>query len=451
METKKKSSNNLLYIVGGVLVLLLAGSGLAKYKGWIGGSKPLEVKLGQAQYTKIVQLVSASGRIQPEEEVKIAPDVPGQITELLIEEGDSVLQGQLLLKIRPDNYQAALEQASAGVGVQRANMSQSKARLAQAKSQFLQRKQEFERSKSLYEQKVIPLQEYQAAQTALNVSEADLEAATQGVEAARNTVVSSQASLSQAQDNLLLTSVFAPRTGIVSKLSVKKGERVVGTSQMAGTEMLRIADFKSIEVRVNINENDVVKINKGDSANIEVDAYPEQVFKGVVMAIAKSAKETAMASTDAVTEFEVRIRVNANSYKHLEQAGKPSPFLPGMTASVEIITDVKDKILTVPLNAVTTRLPKSEDGKNTNSTQSEAKPEEVIFVYDKTKGTVRKVKVKTGISDFNNIEITEGIKENESIVVGPYNVVSKQLKEGSKVTEATESKEDEEDTDSEDK
>ncbi len=438
METKKKTSNKWLYTAGGILLVLLVGAGVGKKMGWIGGAKPLEVQFGEAKATRITQVVSASGKIQPEEEVKISPDVPGQITELLVEEGDSVLQGQLLLKIRPDNYQAALEQANAGVGTQRANMSQSKARLAQANSQYLQRKQDYDRSRSLYEQKVIPLQEFQAAKTALDVAESDLEAARQGVEAARNTVVSAQASLSQAKDNLLLTSVFAPRTGIVSKLAIKKGERVVGTSQMAGTELLRIADFKNIEVCVNINENDVVKINKGDSANIEVDAYPEQVFKGTVMAIAKSAKESALASTDAVTEFEVRIRVDASSYKHLEQAGKPSPFLPGMTASVEIITDVKDDILTVPLNAVTTRLPKGTVKNGKNPEQETTKPDEVVFVHDKNSGQVRMVKIKTGISDFNNIEILSGLKAGESIVKGPYNVVSKLLKDEDKVVEATE-------------
>lgn len=425
-------------------MLLLLGIVVAKKTGMIGKEEGTEVMVAKVKPTAIVEKVSASGKVQPEIEVKISPDVSGEITELYVKEGDSVVTGQLLLRIRPDNYQAMVQMQSASVNTQRANLAQAKARLEQAIANSKNIKQTFERNKVLFEQKVISQSEFDASQSQYQANLAEVAAARQNVRAAEATVQSALASLEESQKNLNKTTIYAPVNGTVSKLNVEKGERVVGTSQMAGTELLRIANLNNMEVRVDVNENDIVRVHVGDSAIVEVDSYASsnQKFKGVVTEIANTAKDAA--SLEAVTEFEVRIRLLNNSYQQLVQQGRRSPFRPGMTASVDIITNQKDNVLSVPLAAVTTRSkndnkPAADKAKENNNASAaeekkpakEDRPDEVVFVHDH--GTVKMVKVTTGISDYDNIEILSGLKPGQEVVSGPFRAVSKQLKDGAKV------------------
>lgn len=299
-------------------------------------------------------------------EVKLSPDVAGEITELAVEEGDPVNKGDLLVKIRPDNFQSALERAQANLNQQKATLAQSEASLERAKAQLTQAKQTFERQKKLYNEKVISMADYEAALANYQVAENDKVASEKNVLAARYTVKSSQATVDEASENLRRTTIYSPVDGTVSKLSVELGERVVGTQQMAGTEMMRIANLNNMEVRVDVNENDIIRINIGDTAIIEVDSYTymEKEFQGIVTAIANTANDKA--SQDAVTEFEVKVKILNSSYEDLIKEDGDSPFRPGMTASVEIMTETKKDILTVPLSSVTLRSPEIEKDSTSN-------------------------------------------------------------------------------------
>lgn len=448
---KKSSSAKIWYILGGIIVALILGLLLAKRQGWIGKVDPIEVVFANAKNTDIIEMVTASGKIQPELEVKISPDVSGEIIELYVEEGDSVKKGQLLLKIRPDNYESFLARASAAVSSSKAQFEQSKAAISTSDARVIKATIDFNRSKKLHDDKVISDADFEAAQSTLNISKQDLEASKANADAARFNVASSQANLKDAAENLRKTTIYSPMNGTVSKLNVELGERVVGTSQMAGTELLRIANLNNMEVRVNVNENDIVRVNVGDSVIIDVDAYAtsERKFKGVVYEVASSANgqsgSAAVAvSTDAVTEFEVKIRVLRDSYKDLlTKNSKTFPLRPGMTASVEIITDRKNNVLTVPLASVTTRdlnakvktkeqnsPPKAtEETKEVEKKTVKKEPlKEIVFINDGGKAKI--AEVKTGISDFENIEILSGLKSGQEIIAGPFNAVSKNLKAG---------------------
>ncbi len=452
----KPNSKKTWYIIGGVVAVVVVGLLVAKSRGWIGGKKATEVTLAKAQRLTIIEKVSASGKLQPEVEVKLAPDVSGEIRELWIAEGDSVQKGQLLLKIRPDNYQSIVDRTSASLNTQKATLSQTIARLEQSKAQLERSKNEYERVQKLYSMKVASQAELETAKASYESAQADFNAAKQTIEASRFTVQSAEASVKEARENLSLTMVSAPMGGIVSKLAVKKGERVVGTVQMAGTEMLRIADLNTMEVRVDVNENDIIRIKLGDTAIVDVDAYShtKQKFKGVVTSIANSAKETVGASalTDGVTEFEVKIRMLPTSYQSLITNRMRYPFRPGMTASVEVLTNRKENVLSVPLSAVTTRnmkaldSPEGEENKDEkpadDSKKSSQKEDikEVIFVM--RNGEAKMVEVTTGISDFDNIEILSGLQEGDEVITGPFTAVSKKLKDGEKVKLKEEKKKD---------
>ncbi|MBT1686538.1 efflux RND transporter periplasmic adaptor subunit [Dawidia soli] len=445
MARQKQQSNKLILwlvvIVGVLLVFVIVG----KSAGWIGKPNEIEVEFANAKRATIIEKVSASGTIQPVTEVKLAPEVSGEIRELLIEEGDSVNRGDLLVKIRPDTWVSQLERAEASMNQQRANEVSSEAALARAEATFLRAEQEYKRNEKLWNEKVIAEADWQLAQQNFKVAENDLKSAKQSLQAAKFVVRSSEASVREARENVRLTSVLAPMDGIVSKLSVKKGERVVGTQTMAGTEMLRIADLNAMEVRVEVNENDIVRVHIGDTAIIDVDAYSnqEKEFKGVVTLIANTAKEKT--SADAITEFEVRILILNSSYKDLIQEGRRYPFLPGMTASVDILTRRKANVLSVPLAAVTTRGQDDQEKKDDEKGPSRndqpasdnnkaAKKEQiktVVFVNDK--GTAKMVEVKTGISDYDNIEIISGVSDSTQVITGPFLAVSKRLKDGDKV------------------
>jgi len=440
----KKISNKLQYILAGVVALLVLTVIVAKSTGLLDRRNEIEVDLAGTKINSITETVGASGSIQPEVEVKISPDVPGEIIELHVEEGDSVKVQDLLIKIRPDNFQSALERSQANLNQQKANMASAQARFSQAEAEFTRTDKEYQRNRELYHEKVISDAEIETAEANYQKTLQELESARQNVQASRYTVASSQASVDEAQENLSLTSVFAPMHGIVSKLSVEKGERVVGTSQMAGTEMLRIADLNRMEVRVDVNENDIIKVSYGDTATIDVDAYSHtgREFKGVVTQIANTANDKA--SPDAVTEFEVRIRILNESYQDLIEESHRSPFRPGMTASVEIMTNRKDNILTVPLSAVTTRDPnqeEEEDGNGAQSANSNKQVMEVVFVNEE--GVAKMTEVKTGISDFDNIEILAGVEEGMEVVSGPFLTVSKRLKDGDNIKKAEKSEDQE--------
>jgi HlyD family secretion protein len=447
----RKSSNRIWWILGGIVVLLLVGLLIAKQAGWIGQEKPVEVEFATVKKTDIIERVSASGRVQPEVEVRLSPDVSGEITALYVEEGDSVKQGQLLLKIRPDNYESLFARAQASVNASKATGGQSRAALAQAEARMIRAKADFDRNQKLYQDKVISLADFEQIRANYQVAQQEIEAAKANVQAAQYNVRSAEASLRDAAENLRKTTIFAPVSGVISLLNIEVGERVVGTSQMAGTELMRIANLSNMEVRVNVNENDIVRVALGDTADIDVDAYSStgRKFKGVVTEIANTASgltgagSSLSAAADAVTEFEVKIKILNESFQDLmADRGKRSyPFKPGMTASVDIITERKSGVLSVPIAAVTTRDTKpvqAQDPTVPDNQSTEAKPvrnepiSEVVFVD--SAGTARIRKVTTGISDFENIQILSGLSAGEKIVSGPFIVISKRLSNNDKIT-----------------
>ncbi|MCH8555912.1 MAG: efflux RND transporter periplasmic adaptor subunit, partial [Schleiferiaceae bacterium] len=345
-------------------------------------------------------------------EVKLSPEVSGEIIELPIKEGEQVTKGQLLVRINPDIYQAAVSRGAAAV-------SSSQANLAQAQAQFVEAERNFNRNKTLFEKGVISAADFDGIQRAYDV-------ARLGVESARFNLRSAEATAKEARDNLFRTTLYAPADGTVSRLNVEVGERVVGTAQMAGTELLRIANLDQMEVVVDVNENDIVRVGLGDTAVIEVDAYLGEKFKGTVTEIANSAKSEGT-TADQITNFQVRIRILKTSYEHLIDLRKgPSPFRPGMTASVDIQTAYRENVLAVPIQAVTLR--SVADSALSSATD---KKKEVVFVLDAATAT-QKV-VKTGVQDMDFIEVLEGLKKDEEVVSGPYILISRTLKDGSEV------------------
>ena len=398
-KKKNKALRNLLATVAVVLAAVIIYAVLSQENG-----EPVTVAVPSTG--TIVERIPANGKIHPVTEVKISPDVSGEIIELNVEEGDRVSRGDLVIKIKQDVYISLRDRAAATLNATRAQYQQQKASFTQAEQNYL-------RNKQLYGQKAISLQEFQA-------STAEYEMAREQLNAAEYNIESAVASLDEAEENLTKTVIYSPIDGIVSSLSVEKGERVVGTSQMAGTEMLRIADFDMMEVLVDVNENDIIRITKGDTADIEVDAYPGRTFKGVVTQIANSAKNlgsTTTALTD-VTNFEVKVRILRESYADL-LTSDPIPFRPGMSASVEIETERKDGVTKIPLQAVT--------------------PDGCVFVLDRQSSTVRKAAVTTGIQDIENIEVISGLgaADTVEIVTGPYSTISRILEDGMEVRPQT--------------
>ena len=396
---KKKKKNK---VARWLLVIAAAAVIAAVAYGALGPDKGIPVTVGTPVTGSIVERIPANGKIHPVTEVKISPDVSGEIIELNVEEGDRVSRGDLIIMIKQDVYISLRDRAAA-------SLNATKAQYQQQKASFNQAEQNYQRNRQLYGQRAISLQEFQA-------STAEYEMAREQLKAAEYNIESAAASLDEAEENLTKTVIYSPIDGIISSLSVEKGERVVGTSQMAGTEMLRIADFNMMEVLVDVNENDIIRISKGDTADIEVDAYPGRTFKGIVTQIANSAKNlsgTGTALTD-VTNFEVKVRILADSYADL-LTSDPIPFRPGMSASVEIETEHKDSVMTVPLQAITS-----------NNT---------IFLYDRTTSTIKEIPVATGIQDIGNIEIIPGteITASTEIVTGPYSTINKTLTDGMKV------------------
>ena len=418
------------------------------------GSKAIIVTTEAAQKRNIIETVSANGKIQPEVEVKISSDVSGEIVELFVKEGDRVKKGDLLCKINPLIYESNSTRMVATLNGAKANLSNSKARLEQVKASFVNIEASFLRNKKLVEQGAISQADFDAAKAAYDGSIADVKGADENVNVSEYNVKSAEASLKEANDNLAKTTICSPVNGTVSKLNKEKGERVVGTAQMEGTEIMRLANLNEMEVRVDVNENDIVRVHNNDTTLIEVDAYMDRKFKGIVTEIANSANTTGV-TAEQVTNFIVKIRILQESYQDLVDANKNSaPFRPGMSATVDIRTKEAKNIISVPIQSVTTRadstafkakemknmgenkdgdevVVKNENDKSDKNNKEIIKVEECVFAF--VDGKAKLIKVKTGIQDNNFIEIYEGVKEGDEIISGPYSAIAKQLKEGSQL------------------
>jgi HlyD family secretion protein len=418
-----------------------------------GDDKGTKVSGEKAVKRTIIETVTASGNIYPEVEVKISPDISGEITELNVQEGDSVTKGRVLARIFADIYSLQRDEAASRVNQSQATVANSNAALESLQASLDQAKQSFERNKALYDQKVISRSEFEMYETSYRSAQANYNAARENIRSLQAGVQSSQTGLTKANKDLSRTTLIAPMDGVVSSLKVKKGERVAGNSFNIGTEMMTVADMSVLEVRVDVGENDIVKVNIGDSADIEVDAYNNRKFKGVVTQIASSTKTSAgsVVTSNDVTSYEVRIRLYMDSYKDLIDPLKPKkfPFRPGMNASADIKTQRHDNALAIPIMAVNARVKGSDKSMaDRKKEEKEKKPEdenmgndptlasdeleEIVFVLQQN-GTVKKLVVKTGIQDINYIEILEGLKEGEEVVTGPYNAISEKLKDGMKV------------------
>ena len=388
----RKQENRLMRIFGATLFALGLLLLIAKWAGWISSEDGINVQTTKVQKRTIVQTVSASGKIQPEVEVKISPDVSGEIVQLDIKEGIQVEKGDLLLKIKPDTYQSILERSKAALNT-------SKSALAKAKAQLIESESNFNRNKSLYENGTISKSEFERIQASYTVTQLN-------VEDGEYAVSSAQASLREAQENLNKTNIYAPISGTISRLNVELGERVVGTAQMAGTELLRLANLNLMEVAVEVNENDINSVNLGDTALIEVDAFLGEKYKGLVSEIANSADITG-SSAEQVTNFGVKVRI-------IDSVS----FRPGMTATVDIQSEYVKDVLSLPIQAVTTRY--------------DAKGEDKLeCVFEVQGASVKMVEVKTGIQDEEYIQILSGVSDSMSVVKGPYSAVSRLLNDGS--------------------
>ena len=450
-------SKKLIWIGGILVVLIIVLVGLKK-SGVIGKEEGIEVSIEKVQRRTITETVNASGKVYPEVEVKISPDVSGEIVELMVAEGDSVRRGQVLARIYADILSSQRDQVAAGVNQQKAQVSNSTAQLGALKATLDQTETQYNRQKRLFDEKVISRLEFEQAEQAYRAAKANYIAATEGIKSAQAGVASVQAQLNRANKDISRTVIVSPMDGVISLMAIKKGERVAGNSFNVGTEMMRVADMRSIEVRVDVGENDIPKVKLGDTAIVEVDAYSNRKFKGLVYKIANPTSRSALtggSSTTEVTNYKVHIRLLPDSYSDLVIKGKSFPFRPGMTASADIQTKSHNNVLSVPLNAVTTRDPK--DSSNTSKNDKKEKKDEnvksdapksvtagdnlqeVVFVLQKD-NKVKQVKVKTAIQDLNNIEIVEGLKEGDEVVTGPYSTVSKTLKEGTLVKKTAKDK-----------
>ena len=404
-------NNNLLKILAAAVVLLLILAVVGKKAGWFGKEATTKVAIEKVGINPIIEAVTANGKIQPETEVKISPDVSGEIVELNVKEGDFVQKGTLLFKIKPEIYISSRDRAAA-------TLNSTKSRLAQVEAQLIQAELAYNRSKKLFDENTISKADFEQAESQYKIAKAEKESAEFSVK-------SSEASLKEANENLVKTTVYAPMTGTISSLLVELGERVVGANMMTGTEVLRVADLNRMEVVVDVNENDIIRVKLGDTAIVEVDAYLDRDFKGVVTEIANSAN-TLGSTSDQVTNFKVRILILKESYEDLITEKNPSPFRPGMSASVDIYTSRKTGVLTVPIQAVTTRT----DTTNTDpAVQDEIRT--LVFVSDGTYALARDV--KTGIQDNVNIEILSGLTEGEDVIVQPFSAISKKLSDSTKI------------------
>ena len=433
-----------LYWIIAICIVLLTS--VIAYK-FMKGEKPTDVSTEKAAKRNIIETVSANGKIQPEAELKITSDVSGEIVEMLVKEGEQVKKGQLLCRIKPDIYESAFERVNATVNSSKANLKTTMAQLEQAKANLANAEASFARSKKLFDQNAISQQEFDASKATFEASKANVEGIKESINAADYNVKSVEASLKEANTNLDKTKIYAPVDGTVSKLNVEKGERIVGVQGLQGTEILRLANLNEMEVSVEVNENDIIRIHKNDTTLIEVDAYIGKKFKGIVTEVANSAN-TVGVSVDQVTNFVVKIRVLRESYAYLITEVNMAPFRPGMSASVEIQTSRAKDIITIPIPAVTTR---NADTTKTKALNRDEEPEMTVVdekqeklnkkkedikecVFVNRNGVAKMVYVVTGVQDDDYIEIKSGIKVGDEVISAPYGAVSKSLKDGSKIT-----------------
>lgn len=433
-----------LYWIIAIGVLIIFSVILIKY---LNGNKPTEVYVEKATTKTIIELVSATGKIQPETELKLSSDVSGEITEMAVKEGDQVKKGDLLCRIKPDLYVSAIDRVNANVNTTKANLKTAMAQLDQAKANLANSEATFNRNKKLLEQSAISQQEFDGFKAQYESAKANVQALEAGVNAGQYNIQSSEATLKEANTNLEKTYIYAPVDGTVSKLSVEKGERVVGVSGMAGTEILRLANLNEMEVSVEVNENDIIKVHKNDTALIEVDAYMDKKFKGIVTEIANSSNSTGI-SVDQVTNFVVKIRLLRESYQFLISDNNQIPFRPGMSASVDIQTRKVVNVIAIPIQAVTTRNPDSlnttnndefddrevkvkNDNEDKDLKKEEVKIKEYVFLVNN--GSAKQIEVKTGIQDNDYIQVISGLSDKQEVICGPYSAVSKSLKEGTKI------------------
>jgi HlyD family secretion protein len=405
-------NNKILKILLPIALVLIIFAVIGKKQGWFGKAITIKVAVEKAELRSITETITANGKIQPEKEVKISPDVAGEIVELNVKEGENVVKGQLLCRIKPDIYISQRDRSLAAI-------SSEKARQSQSEAQFIQAELSYKRTKQLFDQQTISKSEFETAEASYQVAKSE-------VDAAKYSVISAEASLKEANENLLKTSIYAPMTGTVSMLLVELGERVVGTSMMTGTEMMRVADLSRMEAQVQVNENDIVRVNLGDTALVSVDAYLDHKFKGVVTEIASSAKTTGV-SADQVTNFDVKILVLPESYKNLLKVGEVNPLRPGMSASVDIQTETRKSVLAVPIQSVTTRT----DTTKVQVTPSDENTRTLLFITEGTHALAKDV--KTGIQDNSYIEITSGIKEGDQVISAPFSAISKKLSDSTLV------------------
>ncbi|MDP4206456.1 MAG: efflux RND transporter periplasmic adaptor subunit [Bacteroidota bacterium] len=402
-----------------VILIVIIALLVAKKAGWIGKETGIPISTEKAVKRTITEVITANGKIQPETQVKISPEVPGEITELMVREGDEVKKGDLLVVIKPDIYISTLNRV-------KASLNSTKARLAQTEAQLIEKELAFKRAQKLFNQKTISKQEFESAESAYKVAKSE-------VEAAKYSMKSAEASVSESQESLVKTKIYAPISGTVAKLNVEKGERVVGTNQFAGSELMTIADLSKMEVKVDVNENDIININIGDTCLVEVDAYLNRKFKGLVKEIANSANATANAA-DQVTTFYVKVRLLESSYKDLISDKSKYPFRPGMSATVDILAETHKNVVSVPIQAVTTRKinedannVKGKKGTENADVTNRSDKQEVVFLYRNNKAV--KVPIKTGIQDNTYIEVLQGVKEGDEIITAPFNAISKLLKD----------------------
>ncbi len=454
---KKKTSvtKKLIWAVGALIILLVILGVVGSVTGIFGSrGDGTDVETAEVEIRTVTQVVTASGKVQPEMEVQISPDVSGEIIELPVKEGDVVERGVLLARIKPDFYRTQVEQAEAGVLQAKASMAQRRADLMRAES-------ELRRRQDLFEKNAISKSELEQAETQYEVAKAAFEGSEYAVQ-------SSEARLREAQEQVRKTAIYAPMAGTVSKLDVELGERVVGTSQMAGTEMMRVARLDQMEVEVEVNENEIVNVALGDSAAIEVDAYPEQIFRGIVTEIANSARTSGAGTQEQVTEFPVKIRIlDAHNTDTARTGGQVfadtelpalsngfAKFRPGMSGTVDIFTDTVSDVSAVPIQAVTVRdfakvkPDDSDDGADgegaesvsdddDGSAEASGAPREdlrrVVFIVEDGRAQMRAV--ETGISDDTYIEVRSGLVGGETVIIGPYRAVSRTLEPGDQVKE----------------
>jgi HlyD family secretion protein len=452
MSKKQSSTNRTLIWIGAVFVVIISIGVTLKFTGVIGGEKEgTPVETATAKLKTITQVVSASGKIQPEVEVIIRPDVSGEIIELAVKEGDYVRRGDLLVRIKPDIYQAQIDNLNAALLTQKARLEQTRASLIQAESAY-------KRDKELFEKDVISEMDYIQTKSNYEAQQASLKASEYQIQSA-------EAQLRQAKEELEQTVIRAPQDGTVTGLAVEKGERVLGNSQMAGTEMMRVSLLDRMEVLVEVNENDIVNVSANDTARIEVDAYPERRFNGIVTEIANSAQITGSGTNEQVTNYQVKVRIVTphnldltggqlvrNEAPENPEEGFVPNFKPGMSATVDVETQTAINVVSIPIQAVTVRdfAKDKASGESSDSTSTDEASVQTVasqsddlvirkedfrkVVFKVVDGEAVRVEVETGISDNTHTQITSGVEAGDEIVIGSYRILSRSLSDGEKVS-----------------